>query len=67
MEKKFSGSPRVSLLLGLRMESLGDIDGARKVYEGLLAKDETNVVSRCSHSTHSTHVLPIVRCMEPNS
>lgn len=53
MEKKFSGSPRVSILLGLRMESLGDIDGARKVYEGLLAKDETNVV-RIS----GVHTLP---------
>jgi hypothetical protein len=50
LEKQFSGSPRVALLLGLRAEAKGETDKAKKMYEDLLAKDETNVVSRCLHS-----------------
>lgn len=44
LEKRFPNSPRVALLLGMRFEAQGDVEKAKKVYDELLAKDETNVV-----------------------
>lgn len=44
LERRFSGSPRVALILGLRFEALGETAKAKKVYDELLSKDETNVV-----------------------
>lgn len=44
LEKRFPNSPRVVLLLGLKFEAQGDVDKAKKVYDELLVKDETNVV-----------------------
>ncbi|WVR08538.1 hypothetical protein IAU60_005593 [Kwoniella sp. DSM 27419] len=43
LQRRFAASPRVRILDGLRLEVTGDLDGAKKVYEGLLAADETNI------------------------
>ena len=45
LEMHFAKSPRVAILLGLRFEAMGEIGKAKKVYQELLDKDETNVVS----------------------
>ncbi|ORY31204.1 hypothetical protein BCR39DRAFT_526840 [Naematelia encephala] len=43
LSSKFPKSPRVSILQGLRLEAQNDMDSARKVYQGLLKIDETNI------------------------
>jgi hypothetical protein len=44
LEMQFPKSPRVAILLGLRFEALGEVGKAKKVYQELLDKDETNIV-----------------------
>ncbi|KAI8322640.1 TPR-like protein [Martensiomyces pterosporus] len=43
--KRFNGSQRVKRLYGLVNESVGHSDVARKLYEEMLATDETNVLA----------------------
>ncbi|WVF68201.1 hypothetical protein IAT40_002966 [Kwoniella sp. CBS 6097] len=43
LHRKFPASPRVKILDGLLLEARDDLPGAQKVYETLLAIDETNV------------------------
>lgn len=44
LQKRFPDSPRVQILLGLRLEAEGHLEKARELYDDLLAVDETNVV-----------------------
>ncbi|KAK1923098.1 hypothetical protein DB88DRAFT_493778 [Papiliotrema laurentii] len=64
LEKQFSGSPRVALLLGLRAEAKGETDKAKKMYEDLLAKDETNVSAHqrliALHLPTPTSAIPLL-------
>ncbi|WOO79299.1 ER membrane protein complex subunit 2 [Vanrija pseudolonga] len=43
LESQFRASPRVDLLLGLKLEAVGDLERAGKVYSALLKTDATNV------------------------
>ncbi len=45
----------MTLLFGLRLEASNDSDGARKVYDGLLSLDETNIVGLPSSSCRPYH------------
>ncbi|CAK9786477.1 hypothetical protein CC85DRAFT_252968 [Cutaneotrichosporon oleaginosum] len=45
LEARFPKSPRVDILLGLKLEALGDLSRAAGVYKQLLQKDETNVAA----------------------
>jgi hypothetical protein len=44
LSKRFIDSPRVDVLLGQLMEGRGRYEEAKAFYEGLLQRDETNVV-----------------------
>ncbi|BEI81411.1 hypothetical protein CcaverHIS002_0205710 [Cutaneotrichosporon cavernicola] len=46
LETRFPKSPRVDILLGLKLEALGEPLRAGAVYKQLLMKDETNVSAR---------------------
>ena len=57
LNTRFPDSPRVASLQGMLIESAGELGKALTFYEGILAKDETNLVSAnasrqiCNHLT----------------
>ena len=45
LHRRFPNSPRVAILDGLALEAKGEPAEAKRLYQALLEKDETNVVS----------------------
>ena len=53
LRRKFPKSPRVTILEGMHLETVGDVAGAKELYKVLLKKDETHIVCN-PHSSSSS-------------